>query len=324
MNAIEPISLPTYDGSGVCIHPSVLDFNRINGGTWRGFRYWMAMTPYLNDTYERPSLLCSNDNVTWAAPAGLTNPIAEPYVGATKPGDATSVFCNDPELTYDPANDRLICYYGYYNPTPNATTHIGTSGLYMMTYSNAGVLAGTPCYTSTASQVIAGQSGGSCVIVAVSATDWRMWYLGASDTIYYRTSTNGTSWSAPTTCTIARPSFMSGWRINHLGGSYDATTGTIELLLSCCHSSYQFGDSERVMLVAAPIGAPTAFVGACSDWVIEPSEGSGWDNLSGYRSTCIRDSQRNLRIWYSAFGTRSANGNFNCHIGYVTVPDESL
>jgi hypothetical protein len=67
------LSIPTYDGSGQCVHPSVVYVrNKLSG-----YKYWMAFTPYpgLNSDYENPSIVASNDGINWVVPAGLTNPV---------------------------------------------------------------------------------------------------------------------------------------------------------------------------------------------------------------------------------------------------------
>jgi hypothetical protein len=67
------IDVPTYDGSGQCVHPSVLFYPQ----SWKGHRYWMAFTPYPdgNDQLENPSIAVSEDGIHWQVPAGLSNPI---------------------------------------------------------------------------------------------------------------------------------------------------------------------------------------------------------------------------------------------------------
>jgi hypothetical protein len=84
-----PIVIPTYDGSGQCVHPSVLFFPQ----SWGGHRYWMAFTPYPdgNDQLENPSIAVSNDGIHWSVPAGLNNPIV--------PSPGTSAdYLSDPHL----------------------------------------------------------------------------------------------------------------------------------------------------------------------------------------------------------------------------------
>ena len=42
MNARAPLHISTPDGTGHVVHPDVVDA----GAPFRGYRYWMAMTPY--------------------------------------------------------------------------------------------------------------------------------------------------------------------------------------------------------------------------------------------------------------------------------------
>jgi hypothetical protein len=55
------------------MHPDVVRLDEPVGG----YTYWMGMTPYPNgnDLHENPSVLASNDGITWVVPAGLTNPL---------------------------------------------------------------------------------------------------------------------------------------------------------------------------------------------------------------------------------------------------------
>ena len=95
--------LTTYVvGNDETIHPSV-----INAGlAINGFQYWMANTPFpslLGGTpsdYENPSIWHSTDGLTWAIPAGLTNPIeAKPALS----------FNADVDIIYD--NGLLYCFF---------------------------------------------------------------------------------------------------------------------------------------------------------------------------------------------------------------------
>ena len=91
--------VPTYDGSGEAVHPDVVHFP----SGWRGWEYWMALTPYPRGKadFENPSIVVSHDGVVWQVPRGLTNPI----VSRPAAGDA---YNSDPDLWYDPAHDRLL------------------------------------------------------------------------------------------------------------------------------------------------------------------------------------------------------------------------
>jgi hypothetical protein len=105
VNAATPLTISTYDGSGQSTHPSVV---YIAGG-FNGYTYWMAHTPYPNsdDTKENPSIMASNDKITWVTPAGLTNPI-EPY-----PTDGTYLADTELVLGYD---NKFYCYWRQFNP----------------------------------------------------------------------------------------------------------------------------------------------------------------------------------------------------------------
>jgi len=102
--------LPSYDLSDQGIHPSVIDFLQDYGiALFNGYRYWMAYSPYTNqdDLKENPSILASNDKVTWVVPTGLTNPI--------EPAPTDGTYWADTEIVYDLDNVRLICYYRGFN-----------------------------------------------------------------------------------------------------------------------------------------------------------------------------------------------------------------
>jgi hypothetical protein len=94
------LTIPTYDGSGQAVHPSVV---HIPGG-FGGYAFWMVMTPYPNSdaTKENPSILASNDGLEWVVPPGVTNPLFGP--------PATSNF-SDPHLEYDFQNNQLVLYW---------------------------------------------------------------------------------------------------------------------------------------------------------------------------------------------------------------------
>ena len=72
--------IPTYDGSGECTHPSVIDSVATLGYPWYGYRYWMAFTPYPGNNarrfrLENPSIVASDDGTRWVIPPGVRNPI---------------------------------------------------------------------------------------------------------------------------------------------------------------------------------------------------------------------------------------------------------
>jgi hypothetical protein len=89
------LALPSYDGNTQGTHPSVLYFE----DKFNGYHYWMLYTPYTNgnDQYENPSIIASNDKITWVVPNGLTNPI-EPTPTETYYADTELVHGYDGKL----------------------------------------------------------------------------------------------------------------------------------------------------------------------------------------------------------------------------------
>ena len=67
------LNIPTPDGSGQCVHPSVVKMPN----AWNGYIYWMAFTPFPNGDYtkENPCIVASNDGINWVVPTGVVNPL---------------------------------------------------------------------------------------------------------------------------------------------------------------------------------------------------------------------------------------------------------
>ena len=66
-------AIPQYGAAGI-VHPDVVYFPEGNDG----YKYWMTYTPYTSGPlYENPSIVRSNDGITWTA-AGIANPVIPP------------------------------------------------------------------------------------------------------------------------------------------------------------------------------------------------------------------------------------------------------
>jgi hypothetical protein len=65
-----PLSIPSYNGTDGVVHPDVLYFSN----SMDGYKYWMVYTPLEPDTKEQPTIMRSNDGVTWTD-AGISNPV---------------------------------------------------------------------------------------------------------------------------------------------------------------------------------------------------------------------------------------------------------
>jgi len=101
------ITLTAYDGSTVTqhVHPTVLKFTtKING-----YYYIIGITPYPNgnDKYENPSVVFSNDLINYTED-NVSNPLVPP---------PSSGHYADPDIVYDPKNNRII-YYATFGDTP--------------------------------------------------------------------------------------------------------------------------------------------------------------------------------------------------------------
>lgn len=101
VDAIRPgrLVIPTYDGSNQATHPDALLERDASGA-----HLTLVMTPYpfSNDKLENPSLLVSDDGMTFTAPPGVAAPLVPP-----PPYDHN----NDPDLRRDPrTGDTEILY----------------------------------------------------------------------------------------------------------------------------------------------------------------------------------------------------------------------
>lgn len=152
------VSVPTYDGSGQSIHPSVVDM----GQRWNGYRWWFADTPYPweNDKFENPSIFASNDRANWVVPAGLSNPIAPA---------PSSGFNSDIDLVWDPDEERLVVYWRDYRASRTPDMLLRTM------WSTNGV----EWHESTAYEMT--QPRLSPAVCRVGVGDWRLWRFGNAE-----------------------------------------------------------------------------------------------------------------------------------------------
>lgn len=201
---------PTYDGSGQAVHPSVRYFP----ATFGGYKYWMGMTPYpnTNDDYENPSLLASDDTITWVVPSGITNPLAP------MPGHHNADSC----LVYD--GSTLYYYYLEYTSSTACSIKRIT-----VTEDPLTVGSNVSC-TGCDSDHIAAPA-----IVRNGASDWVMWYVdwGTFDLVRY-TSTDGLAWTNRTIVSI----FVAGQPILDTLVPWHFTVkkiGDRYLFVCCCY-----------------------------------------------------------------------------------------
>lgn len=204
------LTIPTYDGSGEAVHLDVIDF----GTPWNGWRFWMSMTPYpnYNDSLENPSIVVSQDGLTWQVPAGLTNPLYLP----------AGAYNNDPDLVYDPDTDELVLFYRDFKHLkaarsadgatwPATATSVDTdSGISPSLLRTAGGV--WQQWTTTKGYRTAAQAEGPYTLVSgltgLTPTPWHfnvaaapgggyhmIYHVSASADCYVASSTNGTAWT---------------------------------------------------------------------------------------------------------------------------------
>lgn len=178
-NAKHALLLPTYEGSGQSVHPSVVNTPASFGGV--GLTWYMAHTPYpnTNDEYENPSLLGSVNGEDWINVG--TNPIDKP----TPEEIAEGAYMSDPEMIYK--DGRLELVYRF--------NHGEKEVLYRKT--------STTGTTWTERELIFDKDtfGFSIISPSIIYEDgkYRMWTVVPSGTVHYYESITGTlgTWSSP-------------------------------------------------------------------------------------------------------------------------------
>jgi hypothetical protein len=310
-NARQPLQIPTYDGSGQVVHPSVIDFLHEYGmDAWAGYRYWMVLTPYpqSQDQYENPSLYASHDGITWVVPQNITNPLDQAAGGWEKG------FLNDPEMIYNPDNDQIWVYYRFAN----------ADALKML------LIKINRDSTLTRPVTIMEQSPWnhkdnrtrSFCLWRESRDRWHMWGGGGEDkppyNTYYFFSTDGISWGEPQRVLNANGSDpfqamgLSNW---HMSARPNKQEKRVEFLVYATLNNPNFIKNKNPIVYAeCPMDSPASFSTPLSSPVLLPSA-NGWDNRHIYRCSfqIVDDGTRYLyRIWYSALGSEG-----KWHIGYT-------
>ena len=287
-NTTTYLTIPTPDGTGSTVHPGVYDFG--SGRKWRGWRYWMAHTPFLNgnDQLENPCIAVSNDGWRWHTPSGLTNPVY--------PTPPDMRFNSDTEIAYDPRTDELVLVYReklangdqetFFALSPDGVTWPAKAQ--KINWTRPGDL-GDDAYQQL-----------SPAIVRRGDDDWWLFTIEkgrARIAIYRATSPDGV-WTGPAyhTGTLAR-----AWHGDILwdGSKFMAlvdTNGTPDgLTLGTSADGYAWTFNNTPVLGVGPAGA--------------------WDSTMIYRSTfTIHENGTHARVWYAA------NGPESWRLGYTELP----
>src|SRR5579872_235920 len=311
-NALSPLVIPTYDGSGQATEPSIVYFP--NG--WSGFKYWLVVAPYpySNAKYENPSVLVSDDGTDWSTPPGVSNPLEKPPLGG---------HLDDSTLFYDQASDELWLFFLEQTKSSFA--------ILLRTVSKDGV------HWSKAESLIEARNYELVMPTVTKSGDrYWMWSVDAggkgcsasSTALRYRTSSDGEHWSAPKSVNVTQ----SGYKVWHISVavlpslpfrkagllSQPVQQDSIFVMLA---SAFRDGcGHDRLFLAYSTSGV---FWKTFSTPLLAPNE-DGWDNSGIYQSTLVFDPASDLlRVWYSA------DGSSLWHIGltqgdFVTVLEDLI
>jgi hypothetical protein len=273
------------------VHPDVV---RVDGACY-DFTYLMVMEPYPygDDALENPSVLGSDDGLTWVVPAGVVNPV----VSAPSRAGAWN---SDADLA-SPGPDRLCLYYRY-NSGGGETTLLRTTRSGRADWTAPEPLFCEPVSGRFASPAVIGWGG--------------RWHMLSVDTtacvVEVAHSEDGRGWSARRRLFA----FPGAWHVDAL-----ATDGWVYVLLNDRDSLHLLRSSDLARwCVARPGRGETAAEWEAWEeqrrrgearWPLLTVSGGGWDDARIYRGTCLIEGGR-LRVWYSAQSTRNT-----WHIGYT-------
>lgn len=280
-NAPLPIPIPTYEGSGQTVHPDVLYFKN----KWNGFRYWMCHTPYpnTNDIYENPSIVVSQDGVTWVVPPGLTNPLDQP----TESELQENVHLSDGVIFM--VGNTMECWYRYRNKTTNEEKFLRRTTIDGVNWTPKEVV-----YMFT---VDTSRTWGVSPTLIHENGKYRMWFV-SGDGIWLTESTTGeaSTWSE-----------LAWVRVNWLDESIDPWHIDV--------TKNPHDGRFNLIIATVPVGVNDRYIAHASSpdgksfgeakIIMSPSlEKSGWDNKSLYRASLVYVDDM-YRLYYSAMNVNN-------------------
>lgn len=177
-NATTTFVVPTYEGSGQTIHPSMLYFK----DGWNGYNFWLGITPYpnSNDATENPSVFASNDGINWVVPYETPNPLDQTT-------DVSVYYLSDTQLVYRKDLDRLEIWYRKHLSTPDLIQEV----IYRRTTTDGSTWTEVEELYS-----ISGGNGGVLLSPTAIYEDgiYKIWVTGYNDICYF-TSIDGKNWN---------------------------------------------------------------------------------------------------------------------------------
>lgn len=289
LNSANPITTPTYDGSGQGIHPSVVYF----ADGWHGYKYWMAMTPYPNgnDEYENPSIIASNDGATFEVPAGLTNPIyPAPPAGHN----------NDTELIYDSVADKLRVYWLDCRRAIECVgfeTETWYDHQYLMYMETPDGVNWSAAAISIDWNLAIGDRFILSPAIAKVGNVWKLYYIDASGSrpIFMRESADALTWGAEQAVIMNVTSAVLPW---HLEVKYISELNQYWLVYC------MYGTSADIYFAVGTDGLN--FNRYPRKFIAKGNSTAAWD-ATLYRTSFIYIPETNtVEVWYSTYNPTSA------------------
>lgn len=286
-HATEPLFIPTYDGGNQSVHPDIY----FNDTGWNGWKYWMVMTPYKNSNsdIENPSIVVSNDTVTWKVPTGLTNPL----VNAPANG-----YNDDPTILYD--NNMLVVYYLQTNSTYTVVLRLNsTDGI---TWSSPTEVFSVISY-DIISPSVTKQGNTYWMFVDNSSTGCN----GNTGILQFYNSTDGLTWTGPYATTFSPPSELTLW---HLNAKWMPSLNKFWMFYSA-HSTVDCTGEAYIYFADSSDGISwnNYKIPLVYGIIIEKGQ---WDSGRLYQSAFVYYINDTLDLFYSA---ANISGTSNWHIG---------
>lgn len=208
--------IPDGFGGNAVVHPSVVDMVRETGEPFRGWRYWMAYTPYpgSDDTKENPSIAVSNHGWEWQTPEGVPIPLVP---------QPDSWYYSDTDLLWDPGQSAFVLYWRHQAHGQRAA--ISSNGV---DWARKGI--------------ILPDDHVSLAVIRRSAGDWWMFMVHPNtfQLKFYRASAPLGPWTGETLITLPG----AGSNLWHMDMHWDPDLGAF-LMIASNRSWYGFGAASR-------------------------------------------------------------------------------
>lgn len=264
------LSIPTYDLNPSVGHPSI---EYIPQG-FKGYKYWMAYTPFPAEARENPCVVVSNDGEHWINPPWFSNPLASQ---ADAVADGLS-YNSDTEIILM-KDGKIGVYWRAFKLSPKREViYLSTLDETSSSWSSKQKVIDTSEITLSPSVVI--NDDGTYNMYTVNQS------LAFYSRIQKRTSVDGIVWSSPISCVLSTGVTLGAWHI----AVKRVSDGYVLLLDS---------DAPRKLYYYKSTDGIT-FNGSTTP--IVKSSTSGWDNRGYYRSSFLMLEENPPKLWVFANG----------------------